>query len=150
MPKLNMSNYDSSSVGNFKVVQPGIYLVKIVDVVVKHSTKGFEYWNLKLEIAEDGSEYYGQKLFDNIIFTEKALNRAKLIFESCGVDVSIEREYTPDDLLGAICKVEIDRIEPYIVEGKERHKSVIAYAGYYSADSAAVSKVKESEEEIPF
>ncbi len=150
MPKLNMSNYDSPGVGNFKVVQPGIYLVKVIDVVVKHSTKGFEYWNLKLEIVEDGSEYYGQKLFDNIIFTEKALNRAKLIFESCGVDVSTEREYTPDDLLGAICKVEIDRIETYIVEGKGKPKSVIAYAGYYSADSSAVAKAKESEEEIPF
>lgn len=145
-----MSDYDSSKVGQYKTVPAGVYLVKVSDMAVDRTKAGDEMWKCTFEIVENGNEFFGQKLFDNVVFSEKAMNRAKLIFEGFGLDVSDGlREYSIDDLLGTYGKVQVSHIETYTnKERKEREKSVIAYDGYFPAETSEKKRAEDSE--IPY
>jgi hypothetical protein len=104
-------------------------------------------WKLELIIEEEGSEFYGKKLFDNLIFSSKAAARAKHILAAFGIDVENPHEYEPDELQDKYALIKVDRTEKYINrDGKEREKSVIAYSGYKSVKNNPASP----EDEIPW
>ena len=150
MPRLNMKNYDSSKISNFKLVEPGTYMIKAVDAKVSYSANNNEMWFMTYEIVEQGSKYYGQKLFDNIVFSEKVMNRVKLIFEAFDVAMPDgEQDYVVENILGKFCRVQVTHTEKYEnKEKQEREKSVIGFDGYYPVDGS--ERKKAEDEEIPF
>lgn len=149
MPRLNMDNYDSSKVSSFKVVQPGIYIIKVKDIRVSYSQNSNEMWFVTYEIIEKSSEFFKSFLFDNIVFSEKVYNRVKLIFESFKVDMpSGDRDYIVEDLLGKIGKAQVTHVEEYVNnKGERREKSVIGFDGYFPIEEKEVDLI---DEDIPF
>jgi hypothetical protein len=140
--KLNFNNYDHTNLQKFSTVQPGTYLCRIFEIKVDSTKNGDPMWKLDM-VIEDECEFKGKHLFDNIVFSERAMARAKHIFIGFGVDVMLEREYTPDELQDKYAMVSVDRIEKYTDrEGKAREKSSIAYDGYKA--------VAETPDDIPF
>jgi hypothetical protein len=152
MAKFNPSNYDSSQVTSYEPVKPDIYLVKAVDCKVSTTKNGNEMWAMTYEILDQDSDFYGKKLFDNIVFSPNTMNRVKLIFESFDVDMSLgDRDYGPDDILQSIAKVQVTHIETYQdKEGRDKEKSVIGFDGYFLVDGDVRKKTQDDESDIPF
>ena len=148
MPKINFNSVDEPG-SQSGLVPPGRYLCRVKDVVVGTTKKGDPYWNLHLVVEENGP-FYGYMLFDNVVFSIKALTRAKMIFKRFGVDITQEREYGPDDLLNKYACVIVDGIEKYTdAEGTEKEKSVIGYAGYEEASGPPPTS-KDATDDTPF
>lgn len=152
MARVNMSNYNSGDVSSFKQVPPGVYLVKAVDGSVSYSRGGNEMWRMTYEIVDQGTEFCGQKLFENIVFSPNTMNRVKLIFESFEIETpNEEKDYQVDDLIGRMALVEVTHLEDYIdKKGIKKTKSVIGFAGYYPPTTDAKSKAKMDDDDIPF
>lgn len=152
--KTDMGKYDSKSVGSYEAVPAGIYLVRIEDAQVAQTKNGDEMWKLTMKIVDNEGGFFGRLLFDNVVFSGKAMARAKLILESFGVDVSEgEREYQPEMLVDSIAKVQVSHTKNYTTAtGEERKQSVIDYAGYFPADSQPQrsEKPKAEDDDIPF
>jgi hypothetical protein len=148
MVKFNPSNYDSSRVGKFEVPTPGTYLIKVIDGNVDMTKNGNEIWKMKYEIKEQNNQFYGQWLFDNLIFTPKTMDCIKLIFEAFGVEMKNEEQvFSADDLLGKFARVQVSHKEKYKnKDGEEREKAVIAFGGYFPVSAKEI----DDADEIPF
>lgn len=130
-----MINLDWNSVSDDDgtLLPEGKYLVRVIGVREKTTRSGDVMWQLTLSV-QDG-EHEGAHLWDNVIFSQKALRRAKLIFSSLGFITEGEQELTPDMLKGRRCIVSV-LVEEY--EGRERN--AVAFWGYESVP----------EEDVPF
>ena len=98
-------------------------------------------------------EHEGRKIFDNMVFSEKALKRVKLICSRLGLDVSGELDLTPDMLKGRACLVTVETQEYVNDEGRNKKRNVVPFAGYerIETDGATVSTPDDaSEESLPF
>lgn len=129
MPKINSKAKD---VQDFTPPPPGKYLVEVDDIQSSFTKSDDEMWKLKLLIVE--GEHEGKNLFDNIVFSEKAMPRAKMICSRFGLDVSKDLDLTEDMLLQRRAIVTVDRIETYEKEdGSTGQSARIAFAGYEEA-----------------
>ena len=156
MPHWDMTKHDASKVGQFKVIAPGKYLVRVFDCSntwpdgnSRESKDGAEMWQLEMVIEQEGSEFYSQHFRDNIVWSNKAADRAKLILTSFGIDASANREYRTNELKDCYAIVTIDgsRKQKSKDGTKETEYPTVAYAGYESVSS---SDKNLSEDEIPF
>ena len=137
----------------FELLNEGKHLLKVVKCEEKTSNNGNEFWFITYEDKDK------TKVWDNLFFTEKTLNRVKKCFSNLGLDVEGEFDYTPEDILGLFMNAEI-KIEEYVDKnGNKKQKNTIdlwqseKYQG--SAKKIAskpAKKVEEVEEEmeIPF
>lgn len=128
MPKIDSG---ASDVQDFTPPPPGKYLVQIVDIEAKFTNGGDEMWNIELEITQ--GEHAGKKLFDNMIFSVKAMPRAKMICSRFGLDVNKDFDLKEEMLLNHQAIATVDRIEEYEGQNGIRRNAKIAYAGYEPA-----------------
>ena len=84
MPRVDFT--DVGDVADFAPIPDGEYLVRIVDIETDATRAGDEMWKLRLMV--EGGEHDGRLLFDNLVFSAKAMSRVKLICSSFGLDVS--------------------------------------------------------------
>ena len=84
MPRVDFNNV--SDIADFSPLPDGQYLCKLVDIETDLTKSGDELW--KLRWCVDGGEHDGRLLFDNLVFSTKAMSRVKLICTSCGLDVT--------------------------------------------------------------
>lgn len=139
MPKIDSKAKD---VQDFTPPPPGDYLVEVEDIQAEETQAGDDMFKMKLKILE--GEFEGKFLFDNIVFSEKAMPRAKMIASRFGFDVSKDFELTEDMLIGQRAIVTVDRIESYEkAEGGTGQSARIAFAGYAECPEEHKPKKKD-------
>jgi hypothetical protein len=156
MPNFDMTKHDASKVGQFRIIKPGKYLVRVFecsntypDGGPRQSKEGAEMWQLDMVIEQEGSEFYGQHFRDNIVWSQKAGDRAKLIFTAFGIDATANREYRTDELKEQYAVVTIEGSRTFKdKEGKTTEYPTVAYSGYESASGPIKPITKD--EEIPY
>jgi hypothetical protein len=147
MPRINFAEVDN--VQDFSPVPQGKYPCRLVEVEEASTQYGDEMWKLKFEITE--GEYAGRFIFDNMVFSEAAMKRVKLICSRLGLNTSGEVDLTPGMLEGCSCllSVEVEDYEDH--EGRIKKRNVVPFAGYERANAADHSVNNGLDEsELPF
>lgn len=130
----------------FEILPEGNYNVVVADVQRKTSEKsGNEYWAITFW-TEDRA-----KIFDNLVFTDKTLNRVKKMFKNLGLPVDGAYDYEPADLIGRKMVAAV-LIEEYTDrQGTTKQKNTIdVWTSVPLKDSYLNSTELISENEIPF
>ena len=146
MPKVDFSKVDD--VQDFRPLPDGKYFCRLSEIEEAATQYGDEMWKIRFEVIQ--GEYTGRFIFDNLVFSEAALKRVKLICSRLGVDVSKEMDITPDLLQNRKCYVSVVTEEYEDAEGKIKKRNVVPFAGYAKADTEPSSGQDDSEDNIPF
>lgn len=151
MPKIDFSNVDD--VQDFSPLPDGKYLCQLSGIEKTSTQNGDEMWKLRFEVVQE--DHIGRLIFDNMVFSEAALKRVKLICSRLGLDVSGELDITPHLLEGRRCYISVLTEEYEDNEGKIKKRNVVPFAGYERAensgeDSGKKSTQDDSEEDLPF
>jgi len=151
MPKIDFGHVDD--VQDFSPVPAGKYLCRLSGIEEASTQHGDEMWKLRFEVTQ--GPYAGRLIFDNLVFSEAALKRAKLICSRLGLDVSKELDLTPELIKGRVAMLTVD-IEPYEdAEGRTKQRNVVPFAGYERSSESdtpppAGTGEDDSEEHLPF
>lgn len=147
MPKIDFSKIDD--VQDFSPLPDGKYLCKLAGIEEASTQYGDEMWKLRFEVIK--GEHTGRFIFDNLVFSEAAMKRVKLICSRLGLDVSSEIEITPELLEGRKCYVSVLTEEYEDNEGNNKKRNVVPFAGYERAQDTGENGVEnDSEENLPF
>lgn len=128
MPKIDF--HDVAEVSDFAPVPDGEYHCQLVDVEQDVTRTGDEMWKLRWQI--EGGEHAGRLLFDNLIFSPRALPRVKLICAACGLDVSGEVDLATEMLMNRQAMVTAETEEYEDVNGATKVRNRIPWDGYRS------------------
>lgn len=125
---IDLNNLDFSHVEtarSFPVLPAGRYAVEVLSVRTDGPTTktGHEMWGLQLAVLD--GPHKGRRVFDNLVFSETAMPRLKLILDALGVDVTRPVRMTADLILHRKCYVTVE-IEGY--QGVQRSK--VRFDGY--------------------
>lgn len=152
MPKIDFSQIDD--VQDFQPLPDDDYLCRLSEIEEASTTQGDEMWKLRFEVIQ--GEHKGRYIFDNLVFSEAALKRVKLICSRLGLDVSGELDLTPGMIEGHTCYVTTEIEEYEDNEGRIKRRNVVPFAGYERAEGSA-AEVEENtgeeddgEESLPF
>jgi hypothetical protein len=127
MPFVEFSRIEGS--GEMQIVPAGVYTVVVDHIEERRTQSGDPLWRVGLRIQGGGRpEFHGRRVFDNWVFSPKALPRIKLIASCFGLDVDSDREISPKDFLGKEIEVEVKTRKS--VGAEEREESFVPYAGY--------------------
>ena len=131
----------------FELLPEGKHVLKVEKVEEKTSSKGNDFWAITFVDKDDN------RIFDNIFFTDKTLNRVKKMFKTLGLDVEGTFDYQPEDLVGCYINAEV-MIEEYVHNGATKQKNTIdlwnsePYTG--KAKSKPKKEVEEELDSLPF
>jgi len=150
MPKIDFSKVDDAR--DFSPVPAGKYLCRLSEIEEASTQHGDEMWKLRFEVVK--GPYAGRFIFDNLVFSEAALKRVKLICSRLGLDVSKELDLTPDLIKGRVAILTVD-IQPYEdAEGRTKQRNTVPFAGYERASESdappAGAGEDDGEEHLPF
>jgi hypothetical protein len=148
MPKIDFSKVDD--VQDFSPLPDGKYLCKVSEIEEATTQYDDEMWKLRFEVVE--GKHVGRIIFDNLVFSEAALKRAKLICSRLGLDVSAEIELTPKLLQDRKCYVSVVTEDYQDDEGNPKKRNIVPFAGYERADTGGEGSKKDdsNEEHLPF
>lgn len=160
MPKIDFNRVDD--VQDFSPLPDGRYLCRVAEVEEASTQYGDEMWKLRF-VVESGP-HRGRYIFDNMVFSDAALKRVKLICSRLGLDVSRELDVTPKLVKGRTCYVTVETEDYEDQEGNTKQRNVVPFAGYERADQAAkpaaatpapktskpASTEDDSEDNLPF
>ena len=155
MPRIDFNRVDD--VQDFSPLPDGRYLCRLAEVEEAATQYGDEMWKLRF-VVESGP-HRGRYIFDNMVFSDAALKRVKLICSRLGLDVSRELDLTPALIKGRSCYVTVETEEYEDYEGNTKQRNVVPFAGYDRADGAlapASPKAEQpggeddSESDLPF
>ena len=138
MPKVDFSTV--SDIADFAPIPDGQYLCRLVDVEPDLTRSGDEMWKLRWQV--EGGEHDGRLLFDNLVFTPKAMSRVKLICACCALDVSGQMDLDPAMLLDKRALVDTYQDDYEDDKGQMKVRNSIPYGGY--------DKVPCAEDDTPF
>ena len=131
----------------YELLPEGLTLLKVTDCEQTQTQKGNEMWKF---IYQDKEE---RKIYENLVFSEKTLNRVKKTFSNLGLDVSGTAEYTPDDVIGLYMNAYL-LIEDYEYNGKKGQKNTIDIWQSEKANVGGakkeIKKVVEDDDTAPF
>jgi len=151
MPKIDFGHVDD--VQDFSPMPAGKYLCQLSGIEEASTQHGDEMWKLRFEVTK--GPYAGRLIFDNLVFSEAALKRAKLICSRLGLDVSKELDLTPELIKGRVAMLTVG-VEPYEdAEGRTKQRNVVPFAGYERASEsdappADTGGEDDGEEHLPF
>jgi len=156
MPRIDFNRVDD--VQDFSPLPDGRYLCRLAEVEEAATQYGDEMWKLRF-VVESGP-HRGRYIFDNMVFSDAALKRVKLICSRLGLDVSRELDLTPALIKGRSCYVTVETEEYEDYEGNTKQRNVVPFAGYDRADGTPAtaapkagnpgSTEDDSEEDLPF
>ena len=130
MPRIDFGNVDDAQ--DYSPLPAGRYLVTLTEVGEAKTKYGDEMW--KLRFVVDEGQYKGRYIFDNLVFSEAALKRVKLICSRLGLDVSGELDLTPGLIKGCRCSVSVEVADYTDQEGETKSRNVVPFAGYGQFD----------------
>jgi hypothetical protein len=116
--------------GERELLPDGRYLAAVETIEERRTRSGDEMWRVALVITgggADGDAFRGRRVFDNWVFSRRALPRMREIAIAFGVDAARDREVTRREFLGREAEVEV-RTRRSRHEG--RFENYIPYAGY--------------------
>lgn len=150
MPKIDFGHVDD--VQDFSPLPAGKYLCRLIGIEEASTQHGDEMWKLRFEVIK--GPYAGRLIFDNLVFSEAALKRAKLICSRLGLDVSKELDLSPELIKGRVGILTVE-VEPYEdSEGRTKQRNVVPFAGYERASESDAAPAgageDDSEEDLPF
>jgi len=147
MPKIDFTKIEDAQ--DFSPIPDGKYLCKLIEIEESETQNGDEMWKLRFEVAQ--GDHAGRLIFDNLVFSEAAMKRVKLICSRLGVDTSGEIELTPEMLKNRECLISVLTEEYEDSEGNPKKRNVVPFAGYERVKAAETEKQGgESEERLPF
>lgn len=115
---------------SYTSIPPGTYRVRIIETRPGVTRDDSPMWGLRLQVV-DGE--YGGRLaaWDNLVFSERGLPRAKLVLEALGFDVSGTLELERGQLLGLEARVDLVH-ETYdnARTGRREERNAVKYAGW--------------------
>ena len=126
MPKVDFKNV--SEIADFAPIPDGEYLCRLADIETDRTRSGDEMWKLRWQV--EGGEHDGRLLFDNMVFSAKAMSRVKLICSSCGLDVSGEIDLDPPMLLDKRALISTYQEEYEDDKGQSKVQNRIPFDGY--------------------
>jgi hypothetical protein len=126
MPKIDFSNI--SNAADFDPLPDGQYQVKLADIETDRTKHDDVMWKLRWKV--EGGEFCGRLIFDNMVFTEKAMPRVKMICACCGIDVSGELDLQPEMLLDKQVFVHVFQEQYKDDKDQEKTRNGIPYRGY--------------------
>lgn len=126
MPKVNWDDVKEGQ--KYPPVPEGTYKAKVVNVEEVTTKKGDPMWKVRLEIVEGPQA--GQLLFDNIVWSEAALSRAKMIYSRLGLETSGLWDASPADIFGKQAFVTVGIQEYMDGDGNTKERNQIPYDGY--------------------
>jgi hypothetical protein len=136
-------------VQNFVPLPDGQYLCRLSQVEESSTQNGDDMWKLRFEVVN--GQHEGRFIFDNMVFSEAAIKRVKLICACLGIDINGEVDLTPELLKDRHCLVTVVTEEFVDSEGTSKTRNSVPFAGYKLADEAAVSMASKGEgENVPF
>lgn len=141
MPKVDFSHIDD--VQDFTPLPAGKYLCKLVEVEEANTQYGDEMWKLRFQVIE--GKHTGRYVFDNMVFSEAAIKRVKLICGRLGLNVSGELDLTPDLIKNRSCYLTVQTEEYEDDEGNRKMRNVVPFAGYDRADAAPAAAAAAAE-----
>lgn len=147
MPRVNFAQ-----TGNRRPITPlpeGDYRCRVMDVEESTTRNGDEMWRLTLEVA--GGTHAGRRVFDNLVFSDRALPRLKLFCSALGLPASGEVNLTPSMILDRECVVTV-AVEEYVdAAGITRPRNRVAFEGYRSVAAQTEPRTADqSDEDLPF
>jgi hypothetical protein len=126
MPKINFANV--SAVSAFAPLPADDYVCRMGDIETDVTRSGDTMWKLRWTV--ESGEHAGRILFDNLVFSARAMPRVKLVCESCGLDVSGELDLEPTVLMDKRARV-TTYIEEYCDEqGVTKARNRVPFDGY--------------------
>jgi len=147
MPKIDFTKIEDAH--DFTPLPDGKYLCKLSEIEESETQNGDEMWKLRFEVIQGDS--IGRLIFDNLVFSEAALKRVKLICSRLGVDTSGEVDLTPDTLKNHECLISVLTEEYEDNEGNPKKRNVVPFAGYERIkNSESETPSKNGEEHLPF
>ena len=126
MPRVDFSNVND--INDFAPLPDGEYLVRVADIETDSTRAGDQMWKLRWIV--EGGEHAGRLLFDNLVFSPKAMPRVKLICASFGLDVSGVVDLDPSMLLEKRALVSTYLEEYEDDRGQQKVPNRIPYDGY--------------------
>lgn len=126
MPRVDFTNIND--INDFSPIPDGEYLARVVDVETDSTRSGDEMWKLRLQV--EGGEHDGRLLFDNMIFSPKAMPRVKLMCASFGLDVSGVLDLDPTMVLQKQALVTVYQESYEDDRGQAKVTNRVAYDGY--------------------
>lgn len=141
MPKVDFSHIDD--VQDFTPLPAGKYLCKLVEVEEANTQYGDEMWKLRFQVIE--GKHTGRYVFDNMVFSEAAIKRVKLICGRLGLNVSGELDLTPDLIKNRSCYLTVQTEEYEDDEGNRKMRNVVPFAGYDRTDAAPTAAAAAAE-----
>ena len=139
MPLIDFPTIDEGQ-ATYDPVPVGQYLCVVEKVKPRTTKDGDEMWGLGLKILQ--GQHAGRFVWDNMVFSERALPRVKLICSRLGLDVSRAWDVTIDDVGGRKVNVNVQTEEYTDKEGNIRSRNVVPYDGY--------EEVEDSDDSVPF
>jgi len=133
MPRIDFSAVEDAK--DFTPLPEGEYLCRVDNVEESLTGAGAEMWKLRLAVVS--GEHKGRYVFDNLVFSEKALKRAKFVLRCLGIDVSGEIDVTREMIVGKQANVRVDLEEYADDEGREKKRNRVPFAGYEKPDDDA-------------
>jgi hypothetical protein len=141
-------------------VPDGVYECKTVSFEPGRTKSGDLYWRLCHEILGGppgtGVEVCGRRVYDNLVFSPKAMSRAKAAFKAYGFDVSKDADirWNASDLIGRAVRLALVTEEGTLQYPQRRN--AVAYRGYLAEDAPGpdqnpnASTAIAHPDEIPF
>lgn len=129
MPRINFA--DINNISEFAPLPDGDFICRLADIEADVTRSGDPMWKLRWEV--EAGEYAGRLLFDNLVFSAKAMPRVKHVCAACGLDVSGEIDLEPPVLLGKRARV-TTYVEEYVDDhGTAKARNRIPWDGYAAA-----------------
>lgn len=129
MPKVDFNDVPDTE--DFSPLPDGDYRCRCDEIKEEVSKNGNDMWNMTFIVT--GGEYKNRKIFDNMVFTEKAMNRVKLISHRLGgieVDTIGEIDLRPPMFIGKEVILTVIETSYADSEGNEKKKNKVIFGGY--------------------
>ena len=131
--------------GDFTPVPDGSYLCEVAEVRDRNedggsleTQHGDDMFRIRFEIVR--GPYAGRNIWDNMVFSEKAYPRVRLMCKRMGIDISEDVDVTPQLLMGRQVIVTTIIEERPNEEGEMRKYNVVPFAGYEPAEEGRAGK----------
>lgn len=122
----------SDRVSDFVCVPAGTYVCRVDDVRAGVTRSGDVRWSLRLVVA-DGPCAGRVAAWDAIVFSVRALPRARRVFAALGVPVAGRVRVEPGGLLGRLASVDVRPAEYRSADGSTVRRNEIPYDGWRPA-----------------
>ncbi|MFT7678928.1 MAG: hypothetical protein ACI8QC_002926 [Planctomycetota bacterium] len=146
--------YDFSTVRDeqtFASIPAGTYGVTVCDVRPGVARDGSVRWSIRLDVTD--GEFAGRvACFDSLTWSDRGVQRVKLVLEALGFDVEGTLELEPEELLGKCAQVEVVRESWEDARAVRQTRNTVPFRGWTPVESLPddAAAYESDPQEAPF